>query len=118
MGLDNFWRNTDASAPKMENVNLCGGICSDMLGGDQNCFRGKVYSNFIFQITLESLYQEVIPNDKIKEMAAKLSLFLVENEGRIIIDEYQRKFNPEEIKDLVKMFNYHAEYGSELRGWW
>lgn len=113
MGLDNFFQNTDPSAPAMDfEPRLCGGMFS---GHGQASFRGKVYNSFILFVTGESLYQDVIPNDKIKEMAQKLTEFYSQYPNDVIGDYNLSK---EELFDLVRVFNYHAQHGSELVGWW
>jgi hypothetical protein len=115
MGLDSFWQETEPSAPKLENVSLCGGMFS-VVDGDS--FRGKVYANLIERVTGVSLYQQRIENAQVQEMAQKLREFLNEHQDRLVYDECQRCFGPDEVKNLVLMFEHHAQYGSVLLGWW
>ena len=115
MGLDSFW--VDPKADKvmelpepMEQVfplQICGGILSAHGSGS---FRGKVYNSLIESITGESLYQDRIPNETIKEMA-----FLLQEAAEKGVPD---GIEPEEFRDLVIMFQLYADAGAELRGWW
>jgi hypothetical protein len=107
MGLDNLWKKNDNETASVEGeFQICGGMFS---GHGNDSFRGKVYARIIEDITNENLYDDVIPNEKIKEMADAL-------ESTEFIPEYIVRYDIEhnEFKDLVKMFRLHADAGHYL----
>lgn len=110
MGLDSFWVDSDGNEIQVEFKNppkLCGGIFS---ANGVGSFRGKVYNEFVQSITGVSLYQEMIDNETIKEMADKLDEF-VKNHDMELWDEDQ-------AEDLALMFRVYADAGACLHGWW
>jgi hypothetical protein len=58
----------DVEAFKKAAIELCGGL----LSGNPGDFRGKVYSDLIWDITGQSLYQEWIPPEEVRNMYEKL----------------------------------------------
>ena len=140
MGLDTFAKigaNTDHSVVKVIKEEdgkermvikasiyakvgaLCGGMFSG--NGTGGSFRGKVYSEFVEEVTGESLYQENITNSVVEDMATDL---------RLTADEYADdkddkvvRFAPYEItvgevRALADWFEVTAENGLEICGWW
>ena len=85
-----------------------------MLSGHGNdSFRGKVYCRLIEDVCNENLYDEMIPNETVKQMADDLEA----TEWR---DSYIENYDieEEEFKDLVKMFRLHADAGHYLVSSW
>lgn len=77
MGLDTYAteRRADGSweaAPdeRFERLELCGGICSG--GAGSSSIRGKVYAHVVLAATGESLYQERIEPEAVRELARRL----------------------------------------------
>jgi len=111
MGLDNFWKKSEEEAGTIEgDFKLCGGLFS---GSGNHSFRGKIYARLIEDITNESLYDDLIPNEKVKEMADAL-------ESTEFRPEYITHYDIEEdeFKDLVRMFRLHADAGHYLISWY
>lgn len=112
MGLDSFW-SKDKETVHLEfdpPLNLCGGLFS---GNGNGSFRGKVYSELIEWATGESLYQERIPNETVKDMARKLNG--IEFQEFLNMDYY---CSEEQWADLQRMFKAYADAGADLLGWW
>ncbi len=111
MGLDNYWKKSEEEAGTIEgDFKICCGIFS---GSGNESFRGKVYFRIIEYITNENLYDDLIPNEKVKEMADAL-------EATVFIPEYIANYDIEEdeFKDLVRMFRLHADAGHYLVSWY
>lgn len=120
MGLDTYAsRSPDDIELKPEDIQafddaeiyLCGGIFS----GEGGSFRGKVYSILIYEITGESLFQEWIPPETVREMYKALA----ECDPELVIDEsdaWDRTTG--EILDLRKFFEVCADRGLGLINWW
>jgi hypothetical protein len=94
---------------------ICGGVFS---GHGNESFRGKVYAQFVEDITGISLYgytneSNEISNEVIRDMAEGLEA----TEWR---DSYVENYDIEEqeFKDLVRMFKLHAEAGHYLVAWY
>jgi len=113
MGLDNYWVEVGSTKPsgskEMEDCNLCGGMLS---GSGFDSFRGKVYNQYVEHVTGVSLYENRIDNNTVKAMAAKLA----EAQGNINRTSFE--IEDSEIKDLVRMFQVHADDGHELIAWY
>jgi hypothetical protein len=97
------------------NIQLCGGIFS----GDGGSFRGKVYCELVLELTEVSLYDEFIPPEKVRQMAAALH--------RVDLQTYdlgsQEKYrydnnNSDTIRELMKFFDVCAARGLGLAGSW
>lgn len=105
MGLDSYWVKNGKPCPLESHptfnppLRLCGGLMS---GNGMESFRGKVYNDQVEAATGVSLYQELIPNYVVKEMADKLD----------VCHFY------DEMQDLKRMFRTYADAGFDLAGWW
>ena len=111
MGLDNYWMKNKEELGEVEGeFKICGGMLS---GHGNDSFRGKVYFRFIEDVCNENLYDEMIPNETVKQMADDLEA----TEWR---DSYIENYDieEEEFKDLVKMFRLHADAGHYLVSSW
>ena len=111
MGLDNYWMKNKEELGEVEGeFKICGGLLS---GHGNDSFRGKVYFRFIEDVCNENLYDEMIPNETVKQMADDLEA----TEWR---DSYIENYDieEEEFKDLVKMFRLHADAGHYLVSSW
>ena len=120
MGLDTYASKSqddlELSAEDIEafedaRIELCGGIFS----GEGGSFRGKVYSILIHEITGESLYQEWIPPETVKDMYQALADCDPE---QAIADSDSWERVPEEIIELRKFFKVCAERDLGLLNWW
>ena len=111
MGLDNYWMKNKEELGEVEGeFKICGGMLS---GNGNDSFRGKVYFRFIEDVCNENLYDEMIPNETVKQMTSDLEA----TEWR---DSYIENYDieEEEFKDLVKMFRLHADAGHYLESSW
>ena len=111
MGLDNYWMKNKEELGEVEGeFKICGGMLS---GNGNDSFRGKVYFRFIEDVCNENLYDEMISNETVKQMADDLEA----TEWR---DSYIENYDieEEEFKDLVKMFRLHADAGHYLVSSW
>jgi len=111
MGLDNYWMKNKEELGEVEGeFKICGGMLS---GNGNDSFRGKVYFRFIEDVCNENLYDEMIPNETVKQMTSDLEA----TEWR---DSYIENYDieEEEFKDLVKMFRLHADAGHYLVSSW
>lgn len=91
---------------------LVGGLLSG--NGDGPSFRGKVYNDYVQEVTGESLYQEFIPTEKVKEMANKLEEAVKERK----FAEVTNPVSAEEAHALTQWFRVCAENGYAVIGWW
>jgi hypothetical protein len=115
MGLDNYWKKSKDEAGVVEGeFKICGGMLS---GHGNESFRGKVYAQFVEDVTEVSLYGDPdtceISNETVKKMAEDL-------EGTEWRDSYVENYDieEEEFKDLVRMFKLHADAGHYLVAWY
>ena len=112
MGLDSIWKVPDGvDHPVFKPaLNLCGGLFS---GSGRGSFRGKVYTDFIEQVSGVSLYQEEMTNQDVVRIADALSVYDP-------TDEDLNNYDPtvEEINDLSRMFTEYGDVGATLLGWW
>ena len=114
MGLDNYWVRPGSEdivyLDEAKELKLCGGLFSAHGNGS---FRGKVYDNFISDVTGVSLYEDRIENERIKEMADKLERIKWD-------DEFEEKYEitKQEFEDLKKMFRLYADAGCDLISWY
>ena len=105
----------DVLAFDQANIELCGGIFS----GDGGSFRGKVYDMLILDITGESLYQQWIPPETVKEMAAALHRVDREEFTRAAPGQYRYDhFDAQTIEQLCKFFDVCVTLGLGLAGDW
>lgn len=122
MGLDSYFANEDwpedeegkMIVPEMEDADdiaLVGGILSGH--GVNGSFRGKVYNEYVQDVTGESLYQERVPNDVVRQMADALEAYEWGGD-----EDYWRPEDAEEADALARVFRHFADEGAELWGWW
>lgn len=90
---------------------LVGGMMSG--NGDSASFRGKVYAPFLHNAIGMDLYQEEIPNEKVKAAADLLDKWLLDNPSLDFSD-----ITRVEIQALAKWFRIVADNGGVVVGWW
>ena len=120
MGLDNFALGAmeeeltaeDIAAFVAEGPNLCEGLAS----GDPGGFRGKVYFSLVLEITGQSLYDDFIPPETVKEMYRALR----KCEPDRFADRGDCRFGETKTKidDLRKYFKVCAERNLGIGSWW
>ncbi len=122
MGLDNVVSRSpdevvltpeDERALTESGIDLCGGMFSDGV----TSFRGKVYAEFVLEVTGESLYHEWLPPETLAGMADKLSACDPETVcDRLDLGE---RFTPtpDEIRQLRKLFRICADRGLGFIAW-
>lgn len=129
MGLDNYWIHPETSEvmelPFQPPLKLVGGVFSEHGNGS---FRGKVYNAFIVAVTGQSLYQDLIPNAVVREMATALEsvserdveFFRGESWGPINCPNRERAsyLSVEVLRDLKRMFLAYADAGAALESSW
>jgi hypothetical protein len=120
VGLDNFAARApegglideDVAAFEAAGIELCGGMYS----GDAGSFRGKVYWEFIFELTGESLTQEWIAPETVARMADALDFCdpetVVADLGLDVTTP-----TPSEVIELRRFFDLCRERGLGLVGW-
>ena len=134
MGLDNYWVKIIDSGDGREIIPMdelpdgerpafdpplyvCGGLFS---GGDYS-FRGKVYVGLILEVTGYSLYDEHIENDGILAIADALEDFIARHdadlEAALTNLSCFCEREPEEVRDLARMFRAFGEAGAALEAW-
>jgi hypothetical protein len=119
MGLDTYARRgpckeltkEDVAAFEAADIHLYGGI----LSGPPYSFRDKVYNDLIEEITSESLYQEWIPNERVKEMYEALAKCDPEEAAK---GDYVSNISESDIINLRKFFKVCAERNLGLWGFW
>lgn len=93
---------------------LCGGIFS---ANGEGSFRGKIYDNVIENATGETLYQELIPPEKVRLMSEKYDMWLATHfDG--YIDEDGTHISRSELLALGEFLRICKEHGLGLHGWW
>ena len=120
MGLDNFaapspegdFTEDDTAAFEKAEIELCGGMYS----GGAGSFRGKVYWEFILELTGESLLQEWIPPDVVARMADALDRCDPETAVADLGLELKTP-TPYEVGELRRFFDLCRERGLGLIGW-
>jgi hypothetical protein len=90
---------------------LIGGMMSG--NGYDGAFRGKVYDEIIESVTGESLYQEEIDNETVKEMATSLEEAVAS--GRVFKFEADAD---DHLSLLAAWFRVAADNGYTVTGWW
>ena len=117
MGLDTYASRSpddveltdeDSQAFVDADIQLCGG----MFSGEGGSFRGKVYATLILEITDESLYQQWIPPETVRQIYLKLMEFDVQRNVEVDDEELVS------LPDLIKYFKVCSERGLGLIGWW
>ncbi len=113
MGLDSFWKAPEDHERSIQfdpPLQLCGGMFS---AHGQGSFRGKVYDEVVMKITGETLYQERISNQTVREMSKRLDEHVSKAKFGQVADLID-----DDLEDLARMFHSYAEAGYELLGWW
>jgi hypothetical protein len=115
MGLDSLWKDKDGNDGVIpQRFKVCGGLFSGNFELGNDSFRGKVYENLIVEVTGESLYQELIPNEKIKVMNDALQKAKYED----VKDLGMYELIEEEWNSFKAMWQAHSDAGHNLVGWW
>jgi hypothetical protein len=115
MGLDSLWKDNDGNDGVIpQRFKVCGGLFSGNFELGNDSFRGKVYENLIVEVTGESLYQELIPNEKIKVMNDALQKAKYED----VKDLGMYELIEEEWNSFKAMWQAHSDAGHNLVGWW
>lgn len=125
MGLDNYaarhpkggLTEEDERAFQEAGIDLCGGLESDGVVS----FRGKVYDPLVSHVTGVSLYQEWIPPETVREMAAALNRYTAEELAEIwdqVVPLEDAFHSDNETANLQHFFAICAERGLGLIGWW
>lgn len=93
---------------------LCGGMFSG--NGPGPSFRGKVYDEVVTYITGQTLYEEMISNEVVEEMALKLGVAAHLD----LADSFYKKFDltRQELRALAQWFRVAADAGAMVHGWW
>jgi hypothetical protein len=122
MGLDNYPARDpegtllpeDEEAFRKAGIRLCGALFSD----GEVSFRGKVYNDLVEQVTGVSLYQEWIPPETVRKMAAELAVRSPEELARMWVGEDYTEEHVREMESLQQHFLICARRGLGLIGWW
>ena len=133
MGLDSIWHVPEGvEHPKLQ-VSLCGGMFSGPSDGQCISFRGKVYSDFIQEVTGFTLYEDTITGEELEALVESLANFkdgldkAGQGYGRVIYLRETFGKNPDEsleyglndLSDLLTMFEAYASIeGAELKSWY
>jgi hypothetical protein len=97
------------------------GLTQGIFAYNSNCFRGKIYNDYVEYVTGISLYQEHIPNTTVKEMAVKLRT--AANNFFTTSTDFHNKIKmfgvrKEEATDLAIWFETVANNNGIVCGWW
>lgn len=100
-----------------EGIELCGGMMSANGSGS---FRGKVYAEYVEQITGLSLYEAMIEPDTVRHMANLLEADLPDPDAKGDAIAYEGDWNVtvEDARNLAKWFRACADNGLHVHGWW
>jgi len=133
MGLDNIWRLPEGVEHPTMSIVLYGGMFSGP--GKDTCesFRGKVYSDFIEDLSGISLYQDSIEGEDLAKILSSLKQFKELTESlppgyRLLKLIYSKLPNVSEdnvdlgiegLDDLITMFSkYSSIPGAKLVSWY
>jgi hypothetical protein len=120
MGLDTYASNTseeirltpaEEQAFEEADISLCGGIFSGTAGS----FRGKMYGILIIEITGQSLYQDWIPPETVKEMYDALMDCDPEEAKELVLGKYKTE---RDIIELRKFLKICVDHKLGLINWW
>jgi len=122
MGLDNYPARDpqgtllpeDEEAFRKAGIRLRGSLFSD----GTVSFRGKVYNDLVERVTGASLYQEWIPPETVRKMAAELVVRSPEELARMWVGEDYTEEHVKEMESLQQRFPICARRGLGLIGWW
>ncbi|MGA1707014.1 MAG: hypothetical protein ACO39X_08245 [Candidatus Nanopelagicaceae bacterium] len=99
---------------------LGGGLFSGNGAGPS--FRGKVYSDFIFKVTGESLYTEEMSKKSLERIVGILGIISEDSDRmnlmRLHRDPEINSVTPEEIKALYLWFKVVLDHDGIVVGWW
>ena len=116
MGLDTFASRAPGELKLTEEderafdgagLELCGGIYS----GGGGSFRGKVYAELVREVAGVSLYEQWIPPEVVRELAAAFEACDPEAAAEPGIP-------PSVVADLARFFRICADRDLGLIGWW
>jgi hypothetical protein len=119
MGLDTYASNAsgnielseeDSQAFKDADITLCGGLFS----GNDGSFRGKVYANYVYEVTGESLYETWLPPETVRKMHHAMAAYQRSPEQ----DASSMLPTQFEHEALCKFFKVCSERGLGLVGWY
>ena len=110
-GPDKELTEEDLAAFEAADIRLCEGVRSGMTYG----FRGKVYDDLVQEITGESLYQNWIPPETVKEMYEALTKCNPEEAAK---GNYFYSITESDIINLRRFFKVCAERNLGLVGSW
>jgi hypothetical protein len=93
---------------------LCGGMFSG--NGAGHSFRGKVYDDVVQSIANETLYQEEIPNEVVRNIADAFASATARgfNNKKCRLHD----ISPAELEALTTWFRVVADNGGVVVGWW
>ena len=109
MGLDNYLQTSEEVGEnvyeELANVNLCGGMFSG--NGSDGSFRGKVYNDYVEEVTGVSLYENSIGPETLLGMAEAIRQDL----NLAGIEDC-------DLHDLATLFEVGGKYGCSLLSWY
>jgi hypothetical protein len=119
MGLDTYASRSqdeivlteeDQQAFVDADIELCGGLFS----GNDGSFRGKVYANYVLEVTGENLYETWLPPETVRQMYHAMTAYerSPEQDGSSMVPTHF------EHLELCKFFKVCSERGLGLVGWW
>ena len=112
MGLDNYWKDQHGKEGYVEGYfRVVGGLCS---GNGNDSFRGKVYNEIVHELTGESLYQDKISSETVKEMNEAIQECEFERMRKLTCWEIEEN----EWTDFKRMWQAHSNAHHHLVSWW
>jgi hypothetical protein len=119
MGFDNYAARSpgdvelteeDRKAFQDADIELCGGLFS----GNDGRFRGKVYANYVLEVTGESLYELWLPPETVHKMYHAMSAYerSPEQEADVMCPTSFEHIG------LCKFFKVCSERGLGIVGWY
>jgi hypothetical protein len=112
MGLDNYWRKDEwqtidqKPTPDLDK-RLMGGLLS---GHGNGSFRGKVYNDFVKEMSAHTLYKDQCPRE-----VKKIANLLQKTEWDDVKNNFQgRPDSKEEFEAFRDMFVFYAEHDARL----
>lgn len=118
MGLDNFIILDDEKLypvlkKKLGSLHLVRG----MMFGQEHWIRGKIYNELVEAITGESLYQEEISAERVKQMYEKLKKTKF-TQIKHLLHWFEDDEREQAWKNLLKFFEVAVKFNGRLGGWW
>jgi len=119
MGLDTYASSAsgnielteeDIQAFQEADITLCGGLFS----GNDGSFRGKVYANYVLEVTGEDLYEMWLPPETVRKMYYAMTAYerSPEQDASSMVPSHF------EHEELCKFFKVCSERGLGLVGWY